>query len=252
MRSPRPWPDSRRITFADKSAAVTALVELKHPNGRAVLAALLDSKLYLRNADNKVFITDGGETELALTDPLTLTAAGKGKPDDYSRITTNNSLRKALRSAVAAFALSDPDADVRLAAVRDMLRSIDDENVALLRAGLEKEADDDVRQAMREGIALADLDSTEAETRLAALGVLEKSLSPDVFNRLTTMITAGDGGAYPSLTSEFARRPGKSSHPSSRPVSCTRPSRRCSSVSAWAACWCSPPSASRSRLVSWA
>ena len=87
-------------SFPDKSAAVTALTELKHPNGRAVLAALLDGKLYLRNADNKVFITDGGETELALTDPLTLTAAGKGKPDDYSRITTNNSLRKALRSAV--------------------------------------------------------------------------------------------------------------------------------------------------------
>jgi len=184
-------------SFSEKSAAVTALVELKHPNGRAVLAALLDSKLYLRNADNKVFITDAGEAELALTDPLTLTAAGKGKPDDYSRITTNNSLRKALRSAVAAFALSDPDADVRLIAVRDMLRSIDDENVALLRAGLEKEADDDVRQAMREGIALADLDSAEADTRLAALGVLEKSLSPDVFNRLTTMITAGDGGVYP-------------------------------------------------------
>jgi urea transport system permease protein len=183
--------------FPDKSAAVTALVELKHPNGRAVLAALLDSKLYLRNADNKVFITDGGEAELALTDPLTLTAAGKGKPDDYSRITTNNSLRKALRSAVAAFALSDPDADVRLAAVRDMLRSIDDENVALLRAGLEKEADDDVRQAMREGIALAELDSTEADTRLAALGVLKKSLSPDVYNRLITMTTAGDDGVYP-------------------------------------------------------
>jgi urea transport system permease protein len=183
--------------FPDKSAAVTALVELKHPNGRAVLAALLDSKLYLRNADNKVFITDGGETELALTDPLTLTAAGKGKPDDYSRITTNNSLRKALRSAVAAFALSDPDADVRLAAVRDMLRSIDDENVALLRAGLEKEADDDVRQAMREGIALAELDSAEADTRLAALRVLEKSLSPDVYNRLITMTTAGDDGVYP-------------------------------------------------------
>jgi len=183
--------------FPDKSAAVTALSELKAPNGRAVLAALLDGKLYFRNADNKVFITDGGESELALTDPLTLTAAGNGKPDDYSRITTNNSLRKTLRSAVASFALSDPDAGVRLGAVREMLRSIDDDSVAILRASLAKEADADVQKAMHEGLALADLDSADAGARLAAVNALEDSLSPDVYNRLTTMVTADGGGAYP-------------------------------------------------------
>ena len=117
------------------------LTELQHPNGRAVLATLLDGKLYFRNADNKVFITDGGEAQLALTDPLTLKTAGSGVPDDFTRITTNNSLRKTLRSAVASFALSDPDADVRLAAVREMLRSIDEDSVAILRARLEKESD---------------------------------------------------------------------------------------------------------------
>jgi len=126
--------------FPDKQAAVTAISELHHPNGRAVLSTLLDGKLYFRNADNKVFITDGGEAQLALTDPLTLKAAGTGAPDDYTRITTNNGLRKALRSAVASFALSDPDADVRLEAVREMLRSIDEDGVALLRASVEKYA----------------------------------------------------------------------------------------------------------------
>ena len=85
---------------------------------------------------------------------------------------------------MASFALSDPDADVRLAAVREMLRSIDEDSVALLRARLEKESDAAVKKAMHEGLALADLDSSEAETRLAAVKALEKSLSPDVYNRL--------------------------------------------------------------------
>ncbi|HYJ40553.1 MAG TPA: urea ABC transporter permease subunit UrtB [Steroidobacteraceae bacterium] len=184
-------------SFPEKSAAVTALSELKHPNGRAVLAALLDGKLYFRVADNKVYITDGGETALSLTDPLTLAAAGSGEPDDFSRITTNNSLRKTLRSAVATFALSDPDADVRLAAVREMLRSIDDDSVAILRTSMEKEADADVRKAMREGLALADLDSADADTRLTAVAALKDSLSPDVYNRLTIMVTADDAGSFP-------------------------------------------------------
>ena len=183
--------------FPDKLAAVTAITELHHPNGRAVLATLLDGKLYFRNADNKVFITDGGEAQLALTDPLTLKAAGSGVPDDFTRITTNNSLRKTLRSAVASFALSDPDADVRLAAVREMLRSIDEDSVAILRARLEKESDPAVKKAMHEGLALADLDSSDADTRLAAVKALEKSLSADVYNRLTAMVAVGEGGAYP-------------------------------------------------------
>jgi len=184
--------------FPDKAAAVTVLTELRHPNGRAVLAAMLDGKLYLRNADGRVFITDAGETALALTDPLTMQAAGTGIPDDFARITTNNSLRKTLRSAVAGFALADPDAAVRLGAVREMLRSsLDEDSAALLRGALEKESDEDVRQAVREGLALADLESPEPEKRLAAVRALEKSLNSDVYNRLTSMVTAAEDGSYP-------------------------------------------------------
>ena len=184
-------------SFPDKSAAVAKISELRHPNGHAVLATLLDGKLYFRNADHEVFITDGGESQLALTDPLTMKGAGSGAPDDFTRITTNNSLRKALRSAVASFALTDPDPDVRLAAVREMLRSIDEDGVAILRASLEKEGDADVKQAMREGLALADLESSDAEIRLAGLNALKESLSPDVYNRLTSMVAAMPDGSFP-------------------------------------------------------
>ena len=190
--------------FPDKAAAVAALTELRHPNGRAVFAALLDNKLYFRNADNKVFITDGGEATLALTDPLTLATAGNGAPDDFSRITTNNSLRKALRGAVASFALSDPDPAVRLGAVREMLRSLDDDSAALLRARVAGEKDAAVRQAMQDGLALADLESSETATRLAAVRALKDSLSPDVYNRLTVMVTANADGSFPE-TDEIVR-----------------------------------------------
>jgi len=183
--------------FPDKAAAVTALSELRHPRSRAVLVALLDGKLYARVADNKVFITDGSAASLALIDPLTLAAAGSGKPDDFSRITTNNSLRKTLRSAVASFALADPEPDVRLAAVKEMLRSLDEDSVAVLRAGLEKEKDAHVQQAMRAGLALVDLDNSDAQVRLAAAQSLKGTLNPDVYNRLSTMITPAADGSYP-------------------------------------------------------
>ncbi len=183
--------------FAEKSAAIAQLAELRHPNGRAVLSALLDGKLYYRTTDNKVFITDGGDAALALTDPLTLAAAGSGAPEEFSRITTNNSLRKALRGAIAAYALADPDAAARLSAVREMSRSLDADSVAMLRAAIDSEKDAGVKQAMREAVALADLDSETPDTRLAAVHALEGTLSPDVYNRLTTMVTANADGSFP-------------------------------------------------------
>jgi urea transport system permease protein len=183
--------------FPDKQAAVTALGEQAHPHARAVLATLLDGKLHYRNADNKVFITDGGEETLALTDPLTLADAGTAKAEDFTRITTNNSLRRTLRSTVARFALAAADAHVRLRAVRDMARSLDDDSAALLRAAAETEKDEDVRRAMRETLAFADLESAEADTRLAAVAALADSLNSDVYNRLTAMVTAAEDGSFP-------------------------------------------------------
>jgi urea transport system permease protein len=183
--------------FPEKSAAIATLSELRHPNTRAVLGALLDGKLYYRNTDNQVFITDGGEARLVLTDPLTLESAGEAAPDDFTRITTNNSLRKALRSAVATFALADPDPAVRLDAVREMLRSLDDDGITVLRASLENEKDPEVQKAMREGLAYGALESMDPQERLGAVQSLRDSLSPDVYNRLTAMVTAGDDGTFP-------------------------------------------------------
>ena len=183
--------------FPEKASAVAALAELRHPNTRAILGALLDGRLYARNADNQVFITDGGETRLALTDPVSLKPAGDAALDDFTRITTNNSLRKALRSAVAGFALSDPDPGVRLSAVREMQRSLDDDGIALLHEHLEREKDAGVLKAMHEGLAYAALESADANERLAAVTRLGASLSPDVYNRLTAMVTVGEDGSYP-------------------------------------------------------
>jgi urea transport system permease protein len=176
--------------FPGKSDAVAKLVAQRHASAKAVLAAFLDGKLHARTADDKVFITDGGETTLALTEPLSGKSAGAASPDDFSRITTNNGLRRTLRSALAGFALADPDSKVRLDAVREMIRSLDDDSTTLLRAAAETEQDGDVRQAMLEGLAVADLGSESAETRLAAVNALENSLGADVYNRLAEMARA--------------------------------------------------------------
>jgi urea transport system permease protein len=183
-------------SFQEKPRIVAKLTELRHPNTPQVLSALLEGKLYSRTPDQRVFIVEETESQLQLTDPVTLAEAGQAPADGFEKITTNNQLRKALKSAIASFRLSDPDAGVRLAAVNEMLRAVDEDGIAILREKLASETDTDVKDAMQVGLALADLDSEEVEKRLAALARLKGSLSPDVYNRVSALLDQSDDGSY--------------------------------------------------------
>jgi urea transport system permease protein len=182
--------------FKQKEQALGELIDARHANTRAVVSALLDGNLYYRKADKRVFIGTVQDTNLALRDAVTLTAGGTADAADFSKITTNNQLRKALKNALATFDLSDPDANVRLAAVSEMLRSLDADSVSILRARQSAETDDAVQQAVGTGLAIADLGSEDAAVRLTAVERLDGSLNPEVYNRLTALVSRGEDGSY--------------------------------------------------------
>jgi urea transport system permease protein len=188
--------DLATMNFKAKEQAVQQLVQTRHPNTRAVLSALLEGTLYYRKEDKQVFIATPEGEGLALTDPATLKVVGLAASSDLTKITTNNQLRKQLKGAIASFALDDPDPGARLAAVKEMLRSLDEDSAALLRERIESETDGAVRDAMKSGLALADLGSGDAAVRLAAVHTLKGNLSPEVFNRLSSMLERNADGSY--------------------------------------------------------
>ena len=182
--------------FKAKEEAVARIVALRHPNGHALLSALLDGRAFYRREDRKVFIAAADAEELALTDPITMQSAGKGSRDDFSKITTNNRLRKVLKGAIASFDLADPKVEVRAAAVKEMMRTLDEDTVALLRERATLEKDKRVQAAIQTGLALADLRSEDAAVRLAAVKALRGNLSPDAYNALNALTERGADGAY--------------------------------------------------------
>ena len=183
-------------SFSDKKDLIHQLTSMQDARVRPVLSALLEGTLYNRSSDNRVFITELQGDQLKLTDPLTETDAGTAPSDQLSRITLNNSLRTVLRVALAQFDLNSPDAALRLAAVREMLRATNDDTIVLLRQHLTQESNARVKRAIRDALALADLDSSDAAVRLAAVKALAGSLSNDVYNRLTAMANADDEGHF--------------------------------------------------------
>ena len=187
----------REASYADKANIVERLGRTGHPSVRAALTALMEDRLYYRNNDQKVFIAKSADTDpLELVDPLSLKSAGSAAADGLTKIGTNNGLRRFLRTTVAHFALSSPDPSVRLDAVREMLQSLDEPTVAILREREGVEKDSSVKKEIETGLALAALDGTDESTRLKAIATLRTSVSQDVRNRLALLLDKSSDGTY--------------------------------------------------------
>jgi len=187
----------REASYSDKAAIIEKLSQGGHPSVRAVLTALMEDRLFFRNSDQKIFIVKSADSDpLNLVDPLTLKAAGSASADSVTKIGTNNALRREVRTTVAHFALSSPDASVRLDAVRDMLRSLDEPTVAILRERSAVEADSKVKKEIATGLALATLDGSDSNARLAAIATLRDSVSQDVRNHLALLLDKAPDGSF--------------------------------------------------------
>jgi urea transport system permease protein len=184
--------------FADKEAIVGRLVESGHPGAAAVLTAMLEDRLYVRGADRKVFITTSADDSrpFDLIDPLTRKPAGSSPVADLTKIGTNNRLRRVLRTTTARFALANPDPGVRLTAVTDMLRSLDEATADLLRQRLREEPDAAVKREIETGLAMVALGDGDPKVRLGAVATLSSHISAEARNRLAALVEKGADGTY--------------------------------------------------------
>jgi urea transport system permease protein len=187
----------REATYSDKAAIVERLGKTGHPSIQAVLTAFLEDRLFYRNSDQKVFLAKTADGDpVNLIDPVTLKDAGSAPADTLSKIGTNNGLRSTLRATVAHFALASPDPAVRLDAVREMSKSLDESAITTLRERLAVETDSGVKKEMATALALAALDGSDSSARVAAINTLKSSVSQDVRNRLALLLDKNSDGSF--------------------------------------------------------
>jgi len=185
--------------FREKEAIAETLLASGHPSAADVLTALLEDRLFVRKADGYIVVAVATGDDLEaydLLDPTTLAPDGSASPDDLDRIITNNRLRRVLRTSVARFSLASADAGVRLRAVRNMMRGLDEETLGMLRERASIETDADVAFEIETALALSALDSDTPAERLAAVETLRSRLDLDVRNRLATMGEQAADGSW--------------------------------------------------------
>ena len=190
----------RNAAFDDKDKIVDQVAQSGHPSVRPVLTAFLEGRLYFRNQDQKIFLVKAGRRRFrhARSDRSAHAQSPPAPPlsDSLTKIVTNNHLRRILQTTLARFGLSSPDASVRLDSVRDIEQDLDEGNVQLLRARSSVETDPRVKEEIATGLALAALDGSDAQARLAAVSTLRNSLRQDVLNKLQGLIEKSPDGTF--------------------------------------------------------
>jgi urea transport system permease protein len=189
----------REASFPDKEGIVERLTKSGHPSLRAVLTAFMEDRLFFRNEDQKVVIaksTEGDPPAFDTIDPVSLKDAGSVASDKVTKIDTNNRLRRVLRTTVARYGLASADAATRLDAVHEMLKSLDEANVALLRERIAVEKNSNVKQEIATGLAMVALDGGDPQGRLDAISALRHNISQDVRNKLAGLLEKTSDGNF--------------------------------------------------------
>jgi len=169
---------------------IKQLSKLGDPRGIAALQALTDDRLRA-GADGKAWIFDSKTRELV--DPLTgAPAPASAKP--AREVETDNDIRRAAEPVLAELQLGSPDAAVRLGAAQELAKSGSDEAAVLLHKAFAREKDKGVREALGMAVARVDVQSPDANLRLAAVQLVTKLGDDQMVGEIQRLLAVGADG----------------------------------------------------------
>ncbi len=173
--------------FAAKQAALQQLVANERPERFQWVEGILDGRLRVLKKEKRVVWVEKDGRQFKATDALTAQVLGEFKKRKLKKFRINNSLRRTIRSILAARDLDSPDPRARRKAVEAILENPSPDQIALLQPRIEKETDPAVLDAMQLVMALAKLQSPDEPERLKAIKGVSGSLEPAVRQALVRL-----------------------------------------------------------------
>ena len=180
-------------SLSETEAKVNALAATGDPMVVPVLEALAEGDLYVRNSDNKVYLTKKKGSNYALVDPASGESVGEETKSGISKIKVNNNLRRTIRSALGALTLLSPDRKVRLEAANTILKAPSGDTLEMVESALASEKDFEVKKVLLEARAASLLSSDRpVEEKLAAIATIRAAGGRDSLQLLQTVAQSAD------------------------------------------------------------
>ncbi len=175
-------------SFKLKATAIKKLAKIRDKRTPGILTALLESNLFYRNSDKLIVIASETENGYSISNAITGDKIGTVEKHDIKKIRVNNKLRKQLRNAIAQLSLASEDMDVRLNAVSEMTKNLNQDTIDLLRSTLNEKNNNAVKEAIELALAFSDIYSEDKTTQLKAISLLGDSLSQEARNKLSKLL----------------------------------------------------------------
>ncbi len=183
-------------SFKDRLAAVNAVAAAGEAKATRALEAMLKGRLYTRKADKRLVIAIRTGKVYVLSDPITGEELGQTTKRKLRKVRVNNRLRAAIRGAIGALSLLNPDAGARRAAADAVFKARDATKLTVLETALARETDDRVRVRMELArAAIRATSSATAEVRIDGIRVLSKFAYPDVRALLSAIVADSSADA---------------------------------------------------------
>lgn len=189
-----------KASFSEAETLIGKIAGTGDPRVVPALEAFASGDLYVRKADNIVFLTKPAGANFTLIDPLSGAAAGEAPKAAVTKIKVNNNLRRVIRSALGGLTLLSPEKSVRLSAADAVLKAPSAENLDLLDAALAKETDTQVRARMEEARAVSLLSSDRGvDEKKAAIDTIKSIGGRDAISILMAASSSVDASLKPDI-----------------------------------------------------
>ena len=179
-------------SFSDKAKAIDQLAEVDAPAVLPVFDAMLNGKLFYIKQTKQIVFVEKTEAGYRTVDVLTGKQGGVFEKRQLKKITVNNSLRRKLRGEIAELKISSPDDAIRMAALREIIKTINPDSVAIIKRILEKEQNSKIIELAQEGLALWQLEKGDKQVKLQAITILSESLLPKAKAQLESVVETTD------------------------------------------------------------
>jgi urea transport system permease protein len=168
---------------------VEQLASIKDPKSRLVLDALLVGELYyVRSGFALVRAQMNADKKYVLSYLLSDTEQQTVSKSKIKKIRTNNRLRGQIRSVLAKLDLTNPDSNVRIEALKQLIDKPNESALQTITELLPEEKDEDVNHLMQVILQVQLLKTGDDQQKLAAVEVLKTSLEPSVKNMLVQQL----------------------------------------------------------------
>ncbi len=184
-------------SLKQKAEIIKQITQLEDERKKGLLEALSKGRLfYSKDELQQVYIGEKTTSGYRVTDVITSKLAGEVGKFSIKKIRVNNRLRKLIRTNLAQLDISSSQVEIRLEAVKNIAKDLNEQSIALLRTGLLTESDNEISSEIQTVLAKVDLFDQDSAVRLSAIEILSETMSVEYKAELNKLLVRDSEDNY--------------------------------------------------------